>query len=71
MFYFIRLCWKVLSDTVWFGNLPVSAKLKLLHLVQTAMKIIGLKDHYNLQSLKGVLKQVKRILEDSSHILHS
>ena len=54
MFYFIRLCWKVLSDTVWFGNLPVSAKLKLLHLVQTAMKIIGLKDHYNLQSLKGV-----------------
>lgn len=39
------------GTTVRFGNLPGRAKSELLHLVQTAMKMIGQKDHQNLQSL--------------------
>ena len=66
----------VLESVIRYGitgwHFPVSLK-SLLTLVQTVMKILGQKDHYNIHSIfdKSVLEQVKRILCDPSHILYS
>ncbi len=39
------------SVTVWFGNLSVLVKNKLLWLIDTAWKIIGVKEHLSMQGI--------------------
>ena len=50
---------------VWFGNLSVRSKL--LRLVQTAGKIIGVR---RLPSLQAALKQAQKIVCDVTHVLN-
>lgn len=57
---------------VWYGNLPAQPKTKLARLTQTAMKIVGKKEHHYLQPLyeECVLREAQKILNDSTHILN-
>ena len=58
--------------TAWFGNLSVQLKSKLIRLMHTAWKIIGVKNHSSLQSIfeQATLRQANRIISDPSHVLH-
>lgn len=55
--------------TVWFGNLSVQCKAKLMHLLKTAWKIVN--EYLNPQVLyeNCVLNQVERIVNDPTHFL--
>ena len=59
--------------TAWFGNLPVQLKTKLLRLIHTAWKIIGVKEHLSMQSIyeQASLRQANRIVSDTSHVLYA
>jgi len=41
-----------------------------LGIVQTPMKMIGLKDYPSIQTLYDTLNETKRILSDPSHVLY-
>ena len=58
--------------TVWFGNLSVQLRSKLLRLVQTAGKIIGVRQLPSLQSIyeQATLKQAKKIVNDVTRVLN-
>ena len=58
--------------TVWFGNLSVQLRSKLLRLVQTAGKIIGVSQLPSLQSIyeQATLKQAQKIVCDVTHVLN-
>ena len=58
--------------TIWFGNLSVQLRSKLLRLVQTAGKIIGVSQLPSLQSIyeQATLKQAQRIVCDVTHVLN-
>lgn len=55
--------------TVWFGNLSVQCKSKLMHLLKTAWKIVGHDEYFNPQVLyeNCVLNQVEWIVNDPTH----
>ncbi len=57
---------------LWYGNLTVQLKTKLTHLIRIAMKIVGMKEHSNLQTLyeKSVLREAYEILNCTVHILN-
>lgn len=59
--------------TVWFGNLSVQLKNKLVHMQKTAMKIIGIKQYEPIQTLyeQAAIKRAIRISTDSKHPLFS
>lgn len=59
--------------TAWFGNLSVQLKSKLVRLMQTAWKIIGVRQYPSLQSTyeQATLRQANRIVTDPSHVLHA
>lgn len=59
--------------TAWFGNLSVQLKSKLVWLMQTAWKIIGVRQHPSLQSTyeQAVRRQANKIITDPSHALHT
>ncbi len=55
--------------STWYSNLSVKSKSKILYIVQTAMKMIGLKDYPSIQTLyeQCTLNEAKRIL--SNHLI--
>lgn len=59
--------------TVWFGNLSVKLKSKLMHLILTTSKIVRHERDCNLQDLyeECILIQVERIIGDQRHFLNS
>ena len=58
--------------TAWYGNLTVQSKSQIARLVQTAMKIMGVKKHPSLQNIyeQSIIRQAKTIVSDPTHILH-
>ena len=58
--------------TVWFGHLSVQLRSKLVRLMQTAGKIIGVRQLPSLQSIyeQAALKQAQKIVRDDTHVLH-
>ena len=58
--------------TVWFGNLSVQLRSKLFRLVQTAGKIIGVRQLPSLQSIyeQAALKQARKIINGVTHVLN-
>lgn len=60
------------SMTAWFENLSVQLKAKLMRLIHTAWKIMGVREHSSMQSIyeQASLPQANKIIHDSSHVLH-
>ena len=54
--------------TVWFGHLSVTLRSKLVGLMQTAGKIIGVRQLPSLQSIyeQAALKQAPKIVSDDT-----
>lgn len=57
----------------WYVNLSEQLKSRLVRFVQTALKVMGKKDHQSFQSIykQSVLRGAQTILAGLSHILHS
>ena len=58
---------------LWYGNIPVQAKARLLRLVKTSSKLLG---NQKLSSLKEIFHSSVRKLSlhistDSTHVFHS
>lgn len=58
--------------SVWYGNLTVQYKTKLVNLVKTLLKVIGTCDIPSLQFMYecSVTRLAYRIINDTSHILY-
>ena len=58
--------------TVCFGHLSVQLRSKLVRLMHTAGKIIGVRQLPSLQSTyeQSTLKQAQKIVRDDTHVLH-
>ena len=54
--------------TAWYGNLTVQSKSQIARLVQTAMKMMGVKKHPSLQNIyeQSIIRQAQHMV---SHIL--
>ena len=59
--------------TAWFGNLSIVLRAKLIRLMNTAWKIIGVKEYPPLQVIyeQATLRQANKIVSDPSHVLHA
>ena len=59
--------------TAWFGNLSVELRAKLIQIMHTAWKIIGVREYPTLQSIyeQATLRQANKIVADPSHVLHA
>ncbi len=58
---------------VWFGNLTIQVKSKLACLLKIAIKTIGRKEYFSLESLyeQSVLREAHKILDDPLHVLQT
>ena len=61
--------------TAWFGNLSVELRAKLIRIMHTACKIIGVRV-YAYPTLLAIyeqctLRQANKIVADPSHVLHA
>lgn len=58
--------------TAWYGHLIVQSKSQLSRQIQTAMKIMGVKNHLPLQTInkQSVIRLAKKLVSDPTHILH-
>ncbi len=58
--------------TAWYGNLTVQSKSQIARLVQTAKKIMGVKNHPPLQTIyeQSFIRQAQKLVSDLTHILH-
>lgn len=56
---------------MWFGNLLVHLKSQIVCLVQSALKIVRLKDYPSLQALhkQSVIRNAERIVSDLTNAL--
>ena len=59
--------------TVWFGNLTVQLKNRLVSMHKMAKKIVGEKDYISLDNLykKAALNKADKIIADFNHPLHT
>lgn len=59
--------------TAWFGNLSVELRSKVVSLIHTARKIIGVSEQMSLQHMyeQDTLRHAKQIVCDASHVLHN
>ena len=58
--------------TAWYGNLTVQSKSQIARLLQTALKIMGVKKHPSLQNIyeQSIIRKAHKIVSDPTHILH-
>jgi len=61
------------SITVWFGNLSVQLRTKLLQMIHTAWKIISVKGQTSLQIIyeQATLRKANKIVCNLSHVLYT
>lgn len=59
--------------TVWFGNLSVQSRSKLIRMIHTAWKIIGVNEWTPLQTMyeHATVRHTERIVCDFSHVLNT
>ena len=59
--------------SVWFGNLTIKSKSEINRLAQTAMKVMGVREHPTLKAIfeESVIRKAKKIVADPSHVLYS